>query len=91
VPLLNTILREERYIIFVGSQELVLRIQEFLSGTESWPGRFRLNLPASDSYKARTFYGGSSFEVAREAVEYLESKVTQDPNRRDEKSRGAGV
>jgi hypothetical protein len=75
---MNNILREERYIVVVGAREHVFRIQELLSDNALCaPGRFRLDLPASDSYNARTFHGNSSLEVAKQAVDYLESSAVQ--------------
>jgi hypothetical protein len=75
---MNNILREERYIAIVGAREHVFRIQELLSDNAPCAlGRFRLDLSASDSYKARTFHGNSSHEVAKQAVDYLESSVVQ--------------
>lgn len=68
---MDTILREERYIVFVNTQEHVFRIHELVSGPESWPNPFRLVLPASHSYKSRTFYGHSSADVAQEAAQYI--------------------
>jgi len=75
---MNNILREERYIVVMGAREHVFRIQELLSDSAPCaPGRFRLDLPASDSYRARTFQGNSSLEVAKQAVDYLESSAVQ--------------
>jgi len=68
-----TILKEHRYIVRIRDGEHVLRIQELISGTEEWPERIRVQLPASIHYRARTIYGITEKEVAEKAAAYLES------------------
>ena len=76
---MHTILREERYIIVIGPQQHLLRIQELLSGPERWPGAFRLVLAASHYHKAHTFHGCSALDVATDAARYLSSHLGEDP------------
>ena len=66
-----TILREERYIVSIGLEEHVLRVQQLISGSDSWPQRFRVQIPASEDRKANTMYGSTGKEVAERAVDYL--------------------
>jgi hypothetical protein len=66
-----TILKEERYIAYIGTEEHVLRVQELLGGSEAWPERFRVQIPASRERPSRTFYGSTGRGVVEQATEYL--------------------
>jgi len=66
-----TMIREDKYILYVGTEEYVLPVQELLSGLEPWPEKFRALLPASREWTARTVYGSSGREAAERAMEYL--------------------
>jgi hypothetical protein len=66
-----TMIREQRYIVYIGTEEHVLRMQELLWGSESWPERFRVLLPASREWAATTTYGSTGREAAERAMEYL--------------------
>ena len=68
---LSTIIKEERFILKDGCDEYVLRVQQLVSGFESWPKAFRLQLPASAKKGAKTFYGASAKEVVEQVAEYL--------------------
>ena len=68
---MSVLLREERYILYSGVQEHVMRLQELVGGDEVWPGRFRVELSASEGKKAARFYGSSSSEVIERATRYL--------------------
>ena len=63
------VLKEHRYLVQIGAETLVLRIQELVDGTAGWGGRFRLQIPAGGGVDAQTIYGSTSEEVARLAVE----------------------
>ena len=66
-----TILKEERYIVSIGLKEYVLRVQRLVGGLESWPEKFRVQIPASQERMATTVYGSTGKEVAERAVDYL--------------------
>ena len=66
-----TMIKEERYILYVGTEEYVLRVQELLWGLEPWPERFRAQIPRSGDMNATTVYGSTGREVAERATEYL--------------------
>jgi phenylacetate-coenzyme A ligase PaaK-like adenylate-forming protein len=70
------LIREERYILQMGTEEHILRVQELVLGAETWPERFRIKMPASHTREAKTFYGATSDEVVRRAVEFLSSSVS---------------
>jgi hypothetical protein len=63
--------KQEKYIVYIGTAEYVLRVQELLWGLESWPERFRVVLPASKQWTATTMYGSSGREAAERATEFL--------------------
>jgi hypothetical protein len=65
------LIREDRYIFQFASEEHVLRVQELIWGSEAWPGRCRILLPASHQREARRFYGATQGEVVEQATEYI--------------------
>ena len=68
-----TLIREERYILRSGTEENILRVQELVWGSESWPERFRVELPAAHGHKPAKFYGTSAREVVELAADFLAS------------------
>jgi hypothetical protein len=66
-----TMIREERYILYLDSEEYVLRVQELLWGLDPWPEKFRALLPMSRNWTAHVVYGSSGREAAERAMEYL--------------------
>jgi hypothetical protein len=64
-------IKEERYIPYLGTEEYALRVQELLWGLEPWLERFRAQIPASAERNATTVYGSTGREVAERATEYL--------------------
>jgi hypothetical protein len=66
-----TIIKEERYIVYIGTEERVLRVQELLGGLEPWPEKFRTQIPASAERQATTVYGSTGREVVERATEFL--------------------
>ena len=70
------LIREERYIFQIGTEEHILRVQEIISGAEAWRERFRIQVAASHTREAKTFYGTTSQAVVRRAVEFLSSSVS---------------
>jgi hypothetical protein len=68
---MGTIIKEERYIVYIGTEEHMLRVQELLRGLEPWPERFRAQIPASAERQATTVYGSTGREVVELATEFL--------------------
>ena len=68
-----TMINEEKYILYIGTEEHVLRVQELLWGLEPWPEKFRALLPASREWTATAVYGSSGREAAERAMEFLSS------------------
>ena len=66
-----TLIKEERYIVYIDTEENVLSVQELLSGLEPWPERFRAQIPPSVGRKATTVYGSTGREVVERATDYL--------------------
>jgi len=66
-----TMIKEDRYVVYIGSEEYVLRVQELLWGLDPWPERFRVLLPASNEWTATTMYGSTAREAAERTMEYL--------------------
>jgi hypothetical protein len=65
------LIREERYICQIQTEEHILRVQELISGSEPWPKRFRVCLPASRTREAKTIYGETARQVADLATDYF--------------------
>ena len=70
---METIIKEERYIVRVGYEEHVLRVQELVSGPDYWHNPFRVQLEASARREARTIFGADSREVVEKATDYIRS------------------
>lgn len=70
---MTTLLREERYVLQIGSEEYVLRAQELIRGANPWPGKCRVQLAASGAREGKKFYGATPREAAERAVDYLSS------------------
>jgi phenylacetate-coenzyme A ligase PaaK-like adenylate-forming protein len=68
---MTTLIKEERYIYYLGMEPQVLRVEELISGSEQWPERFRALLAASHTREAKTIYGSTARETAERAVVYL--------------------
>lgn len=66
-----TMIKEETYIVYTGTEEHVLRVQELLGGLEPWPEKFRTQIPASAGRQATTVYGSTGREVVELATDYL--------------------
>jgi hypothetical protein len=76
------VVRESRYIVQIGTDKHLPRIEELVSGEELWGGRFRLHISANQNGAARTIYGSSELEVAVHAAEYLIRREQENnPNR----------
>jgi len=68
---METVIKEERYILQIGCHEHVLRVQELLNGVAPWPDRFRVHLVASHSHPGKTIYAASAEETVKLAATYL--------------------
>ena len=68
------LLREYEYRFLAGRDSQVFRIEEILSAA-GWPGRFRLRVPKTSRWEARTFYGDHAGEVAAKAAEFLSTHL----------------
>lgn len=66
------LLREYRYIVQIGSQSHVLRIEELVSGPVVWGDKFRVQIPPSTGREATTIHGTSADEVAEAAAQFLD-------------------
>ena len=65
------LIKEERYLVRIGSQEYVLRPQRLVSGDEVWPGRWQIDVSASPGIQAKRFYGQTSLQAAAKAAKHL--------------------
>jgi hypothetical protein len=70
------LLKEHRFTFFASGEVHVLRIEELVQGLALWPGRFRIKLPASHCSLAKTIYGSSCDEAAKNAVEFLTKETS---------------
>ncbi len=66
-----TMIKEEMYVVYVGTEEYVLHVQELVWGLEPWPERFRAQLPMSSDWTATVVYGSTGREAAERATQYL--------------------
>jgi len=72
---MGNLIREERYVFQLGTEEHILRVEELIRGVERWPDRCRIRLAASHRRKAKTFYSATPREVVELATEYLSSST----------------
>jgi hypothetical protein len=63
--------REHRFKFFAGAETHLFTIEELVSGLAVWPHSFRLRLPATSRFEAKTFYGASCYEAAKKAADYI--------------------
>jgi len=66
-----TMIKEEKYVVYLGGEEYILLVQELIWGPDHWPERFRAQLPASRDWTATVVYGDTAREAAERATEYL--------------------
>lgn len=71
------LIKEERYLFFVGAKEHVLRVHELLWGSTAWPERFRVHVHGSYRRDGKDFYGTTAREAVELATEYLSSPVCE--------------
>jgi hypothetical protein len=69
------LLKEHRFTFFASGEVHLLRIEELVQGLALWPSRFRIKLPASHCCQAKTIYGTSCDEAAKNAVEFLTNET----------------
>ena len=65
------LLRHHRYEVQIGNQSHILRIEELISGSALWGGKFRIQMAANGTVEAKTLYGASADAVAQQAAELL--------------------
>lgn len=65
------LLKEHQYRVQIGAESRILLVEEHLSGTTGWAGKFRVKIPADATGESRILYGSSDQEVAYLAAEYL--------------------
>lgn len=75
------LIKEERYMFYLGMEQQVLRVKELISGSEQWPERFRALLATSRTREAKTIYGSTAREAAERAVVYLSVSPSEGPAR----------
>jgi hypothetical protein len=68
---MTTLIKEERYICYLGMEQHVLRVEELISSSEQWPEPFRVRLAASHRREAKTIYGSTTVEAAERAVSFI--------------------
>jgi hypothetical protein len=69
------LIKEERYLVRIGSKEYVLRPQQLISGDEVWPDTWQLDVTASPGIQPKRFYGETSMQVAAKAAKHLATCV----------------
>jgi len=74
---MGDLIKEERYVFFVGTTEHVLRVEELVWGSTTWPERFRVHVSAVRTRDGRKFYGTTAREALERAIEYLSSPVCE--------------
>ena len=68
---MNSLIREETYILYLGTERFTLSIQELVWGLEPWPEKFRVQIPGTNGRKSTLVYGSTVREAAEKAAEYL--------------------
>lgn len=74
---MGDLIKEERCVFFVGTKEHVLRVEELVWGSTTWPERFRVRVPAARTRNSRKFYGTTAREAVERAIEYLSFPVCE--------------
>jgi hypothetical protein len=74
------LLKEHRFTFFASGEVHLLRIEELVQGLALRPRRFRIKLPASHCSEAKTIYGSSCDEAAKNAVEFLTKETNLAEN-----------
>ena len=73
---MGELIKEERYVFYVGTKEHVLHVQELLWSSTGWPERFRIHVSAPYTRDGKNFYGTTAREALEQAIEYLSSPVS---------------
>jgi hypothetical protein len=58
-------------------KNIVLRVEELVWGSTTWPERFRVRVPAARTRNSRKFYGTTAREAVERAIEYLSFPVCE--------------
>jgi hypothetical protein len=70
------LIRHHRYEVQIGSRSVVLRVEELVSGSAVWGGKFRIQLPADGTVEAKTVYGANADAVAGKVAELLIQSIS---------------
>jgi hypothetical protein len=65
------LLKEYRYVVQIGTEKHLLRVEELVAGPAVWNGKFRLQILADDERGAETIYGASADGVAQRGAEVM--------------------
>src|SRR5258708_34036690 len=65
------LIKEDRYIYFVGAKKHALRLHELLLRSPAWPGRFHIPVPASKDADGNEVSGESALEGVSRVNEYV--------------------
>ncbi len=71
------LIKEERYIFCVGTQQYFLRVQELVSTRVGSLSDFRVQIAASCQRASRNFYGATASAVLEMAVAYLSEPLSE--------------
>jgi hypothetical protein len=83
----QTLVKENIFKFTVGAETHLFVIEELVAKLSSWPAKFRLRLDASPRCEAKTFYGDTSYEVARNADDFVAlGGITPSMNRTNHSS-----
>ncbi len=74
-----SLIKEVRYVLQVGMEERFLRVQEYVWGTETWPNKCRVHVPASSSRAAKTMYAVNPDQAAEQAAKYISGPLSNAP------------
>jgi hypothetical protein len=69
------LLKEHRFTFIVGAEIHLLKVEELVGGLAFWPHRFRLKLPATAQFEAKTIYGAECDQVAQVAADVIAGPV----------------
>ena len=68
------LLKEYRYVVQIGAETHVLRVEELVAGPAVWGGKFRLQILADEQRGAQLIYGTSADEVAQKGAAVMDRR-----------------
>jgi hypothetical protein len=76
------ILDEYEFVLRLGPHTEVFCVEELLPGQPAlWPGRYRIRLPATHAWNARTFYGKNCLDVVSQVADFFAAHYGVHPGR----------